>query len=69
MRAVVQRTVDARCEVQGRQVSGFFGEGLVALIGVTHSDGPAEASILARKIAELKLLRGERSAQEATAPV
>ena len=68
MRAVVQRTVDARCEIEGRQVSGFFGEGLVALIGVTHADGLAEASTLARKIAELKLLRGERSVQDATAP-
>ncbi|MDR1442359.1 MAG: D-tyrosyl-tRNA(Tyr) deacylase [Bifidobacteriaceae bacterium] len=69
MRAVIQRTVDARCEVNGRQISGFMGEGLVVLLGVTHGDGPAQAQTMARKIAELKLLRGERSLEEASAPV
>jgi D-tyrosyl-tRNA(Tyr) deacylase len=69
MRAVIQRTVDARCEVAGHQVSGFTGEGLVVLLGVTHQDTAAEALKLARKIAELKLLRDQRSLLEAAAPV
>jgi D-tyrosyl-tRNA(Tyr) deacylase len=41
----------------------------VVLVGVTHGDGPDQADKLARKIAELKLLRDQRSAQEAAAPV
>ncbi|MDR2373047.1 MAG: D-tyrosyl-tRNA(Tyr) deacylase [Bifidobacteriaceae bacterium] len=69
MRAVVQRVLGARCQIAGRQVSGFDGEGLVALLGVTHADGAEQALKLARKIAELKLLRGERSALDAAAPV
>jgi D-tyrosyl-tRNA(Tyr) deacylase len=61
--------LDGRCEVAGKQVSGFLGEGLVALLGVTHGDGEDQAQKMARKLAELKLLRGERNALEATAPV
>ncbi|MDR0592828.1 MAG: D-tyrosyl-tRNA(Tyr) deacylase [Bifidobacteriaceae bacterium] len=69
MRAVVQRANGARCEIGGRQVAGFGGEGLVALVGVTHGDGPDQALKLARKIAELKLLRDRRNVLEAAAPV
>jgi D-tyrosyl-tRNA(Tyr) deacylase len=69
MRAVIQRALDARCEVAGRQVSGFLGEGLVVLLGVTHEDGEPQAFKMARKVAELKLLRGERSLDDAAAPV
>ncbi|MDR1187565.1 MAG: D-tyrosyl-tRNA(Tyr) deacylase [Bifidobacteriaceae bacterium] len=69
MRAVIQRATDARCEVGGRQVSGFLGEGLVVLLGVTHDDGEAQALKMARKVAELKLLRDERSLSDAAAPV
>ncbi|MDR3201831.1 MAG: D-tyrosyl-tRNA(Tyr) deacylase [Bifidobacteriaceae bacterium] len=69
MRAVVQRALGASVEVAGRRVGGFAGEGLVALVGVTHGDGPAQAEWMARKIADLRLLRGERSAADAAAPV
>ncbi|MDR2567422.1 MAG: D-tyrosyl-tRNA(Tyr) deacylase [Bifidobacteriaceae bacterium] len=69
MRAVIQRAVDGRCEVAGHQVGGFTGEGLVVLVGVTHDDGEEQALKLARKIAELKLLRDQRSVTEAAAPV
>ncbi|MDR1635299.1 MAG: D-tyrosyl-tRNA(Tyr) deacylase [Bifidobacteriaceae bacterium] len=69
MRAVIQRAVGGRCEVAGKQISGFLGEGLVVLIGVTHQDGEEQALTMARKIAELKLLRGQRSVQEAAVPV
>jgi D-tyrosyl-tRNA(Tyr) deacylase len=36
---------------------------------VTHTDGQAQAERIARKVAELRLLRGERSVSDAGAPV
>ncbi|MDR1118375.1 MAG: D-tyrosyl-tRNA(Tyr) deacylase [Bifidobacteriaceae bacterium] len=69
MRAVIQRVAGARCEVAGKEISGFQGEGLVALVGVGLDDAAPAAQRIARKIAELKLLRGDRSVLEATAPV
>ncbi len=65
MRAVVQRVARAAVTVDGPagpQVTGRLdGPGLVALVGVTHGDGDAEAETIARKIAELRILAGERS--------
>lgn len=69
MRAVIQRAAGASVSVDGAVVGAFDGEGLVALVGVTHDDGPAQAAFIARKIADLRLLRGERSITEAGAPV
>jgi len=39
------------------------------LLGVTHSDGPATAATMARKVHELRILREERSAAEVGAPL
>lgn len=69
MRAVVQRASRASVTVDGAVVGAFEGEGLVVLVGVTPGDGPAQVEYLARKIADLRILRGERSAAEAGAPV
>jgi D-tyrosyl-tRNA(Tyr) deacylase len=69
MRAVLQRVSSASVRVGGEPVGGFDGPGLVALVGVTHADGPAQVEWLARKIADLRLLRGEQSVLEAGAPV
>ncbi|CAA9342161.1 MAG: D-aminoacyl-tRNA deacylase [uncultured Frankineae bacterium] len=69
MRAVLQRVSRARVVVEGLEVGAVEGEGLVVLVGVTHDDGPQQAERLARKIAELRLLRGERSVLEAGAAV
>jgi D-tyrosyl-tRNA(Tyr) deacylase len=66
---VIQRVIGASCTTGGRQLAGFDGEGLVVLLGVTHGDGADAADRMARKIAELKLLRGDRSVLEAAAPV
>lgn len=49
--------------------SGFDGEGLVVLLGVTHDDGEAEAVLLAEKIWTQRILAGERSCEQAGAPL
>jgi D-tyrosyl-tRNA(Tyr) deacylase len=54
MRAVVQRVSRASVEVDGARV-GEIGAGLLALVGVTHDDGPEEAAKLAGKIAHLRV--------------
>ncbi len=54
MRAVVQRVSEASVAVDG-QVVGAIGRGFLVLLGVTHSDGEAEAVSLARKIAGLRI--------------
>lgn len=69
MRAVLQRVDGAQVEVDGAVVGAFDGEGLVALVGVTHEDGPEQVATIARKIAELRILSGERSASDLDAPV
>ncbi|HLS74595.1 MAG TPA: D-aminoacyl-tRNA deacylase [Actinomycetaceae bacterium] len=69
MRTVLQRVDGAAVHVDGEQVGGFTGPGLVALVGVTHTDGPAEIDKTARKIADLRILRDERSVLEEHAPV
>ena len=37
------------------EVVGSIGPGLCVLVGVTHGDGPDQASTLARKLAELRV--------------
>lgn len=77
MRSVIQRVKRAKVTVDERVV-GDIGPGLCVLVGVTHGDGPAEIEKTARKIAQLKLLRGPDgsddvgarvSAEESGAPV
>ena len=53
MRALVQRVTRASVEVDA-QVVGAIGAGLCVLAGVTHSDGPAEAGEMARKLWHLR---------------
>jgi D-tyrosyl-tRNA(Tyr) deacylase len=55
MRSVVQRVARASVTVDGELV-GAIGPGLLALIGVTHDDGEAEAAKLAGKLANLRIL-------------
>ena len=69
MRTVLQRVDGASVHVDGEQVGGFTGTGLVALVGVTHDDGPAEVETTARKIAELRILHDERSVLDEGASV
>jgi D-aminoacyl-tRNA deacylase len=69
VRAVVQRASRASVTVDGQVVGSFDGQGLVVLVGVTPGDGAAQVELIARKIAELRILRDERSAAEVDAPV
>lgn len=43
--------------------------GLVVLVGVTHPDTPELAASLARKIYHLRILAGQRSCAETSAPL
>lgn len=43
--------------------------GLVALVGITHDDGPEQVAWLVRKIRDLRILREELSVAEVGAPV
>ncbi len=54
MRAVIQRVDRASVTVAGELV-GEIGAGLLALVGVTHTDTPGDARKLAAKIAGLRV--------------
>ena len=69
MRAVLQRVSRAAVLVGGETVGEIDRPGLVALIGVTHGDGPEQVAAMARKISELRILRDERSVLDVGAPV
>lgn len=69
MKAVLQRASRASVTVDGAVVSFFNRQGLVALVGVTHDDGPEQVEVIARKIAELRILDDEQSASAVDAPV
>ena len=69
MRAVLQRVTQAKVSIDGVTVGVIDRPGLVALIGVTHDDGPAQVEVMARKIADLRILGGERSVLDEGAPV
>jgi D-tyrosyl-tRNA(Tyr) deacylase len=68
MRALLQRVERASVSVDGAVV-GAVGVGLLALVGVTHSDTLVEARALARKVHELRILRGERSVADGDAAI
>lgn len=69
MRAVLQRVSSASVVVDGVIVGAIERPGILALVGVTHDDGPDQAEVIARKIADLRILRDERSVLDEGAPV
>jgi len=69
VRTVLQRVTRARVEVDGQVVGEISRPGLLALVGVTHDDGPEQVERTARKIAELRILRDEQSVIDVGAPV
>jgi D-tyrosyl-tRNA(Tyr) deacylase len=75
---VVQRVSRASVRVDGEIVGQVDRPGLLALVGATHDDTPAQAVRLANKIADLRILRhpdgpgagpDECSAADTSAPV
>jgi D-tyrosyl-tRNA(Tyr) deacylase len=66
---VVQRASRAQVRVDGKVVGELNRPGLVVLVGVTHDDGQAQVETIARKVAELRILDGERSAVDEGAPM
>ncbi|MCX5070542.1 D-aminoacyl-tRNA deacylase [Micromonospora lupini] len=68
MRAVVQTVGRASVTVDG-EVVGAISDGLLVLLGVTHTDTAETARTMARKVHELRILDDERSAADAGAPI
>jgi D-aminoacyl-tRNA deacylase len=68
VRAVVQTVSRASVTVHGELV-GSIVDGLLVLVGVTHSDTPAIARTLARKVHELRILDNDESAATGAAPL
>ncbi len=58
MRAILQRVSRAAVQVNGALV-GEIGAGYLVLLGITHGDGAAEAVLLARKVAGLRVFEDE----------
>ena len=69
MRAVLQRVSRASVTVDGEVVGELTRPGLLALVGVTHDDGPEQVATMARKIADLRILHDERSVLDEGSPV
>ncbi len=69
MKAVLQRAARATVTVDGTVTASFDRQGILALVGVTHGDGPEQVATIARKIADLRILDDERSAADVDAPV
>ena len=71
MRVLVQRVTSASVTVDGNTVGDIrpTTQGLVALVGVTHSDDTSTAARLAEKLWHLRILDNERSAADVKAPI
>ena len=59
MRVVLQRVRQGCVRVDGHVV-GAVDQGFVALVGVTHGDTQAEADLLAKKTANLRVFEDEQ---------
>ena len=71
MRVLVQRVTSASVLVEGEVVGAIRpdGQGLLAMVGVTHDDDDAKARRLAEKLWQLRILDDERSAADVGAPI
>jgi len=59
MKALIQRVSEASVEVSGERVAEI-GRGFLVLLGITHSDGPADVERLARKIPALRIFEDDQ---------
>ncbi|MCF6386114.1 D-aminoacyl-tRNA deacylase [Mycobacterium sp. MBM] len=75
MRVLVQRVNVARVVVDGVTVGEIDasarpgGHGLLALVGITHTDDAALAAKMAEKLWRLRILDGEQAAADTGAPI
>jgi D-tyrosyl-tRNA(Tyr) deacylase len=69
MRAVVSRVTSAAVAVDGEVIGAIDSPGLLALVGVTHTDTAGTARAMAGKLHELRILRDERSCATTGAPL
>jgi len=71
MRVLVQRVSSAAVSVDDRVVGAIRSDnqGLLAFVGVTHSDDADKARRLAEKLWNLRILADERSAADVNAPI
>jgi D-aminoacyl-tRNA deacylase len=71
MRVLVQRVASATVSVDGQAVGAIrpAGQGLLALVGVTHGDDIDKARRLAEKLWQLRILDDDRSASDIGAPI
>ncbi len=58
MRAVIQRVTRASVTIDG-ELRSSIGEGFLVLLGIHEADTTAQADLLARKIAGLRIFRDE----------
>jgi D-tyrosyl-tRNA(Tyr) deacylase len=69
VRAVVQRVSQASVTVDGQTVGAVSEPGLLVLVGVTHDDTAEKAAKLAAKLWGLRILEGEKSCSDVSAPL
>jgi D-aminoacyl-tRNA deacylase len=71
MRVLVQRVTSAAVRVGGEVVGAIepTGQGLLALVGVTHTDDADKAQRLAEKLWQLRILDDEKSTADVDAPI
>lgn len=71
MRVLVQRVTAASVSIEGVTVGAIRprSQGLLAFVGVTHTDAPATARRMAEKVWWLRILDGETSAADTGAPI
>lgn len=71
MRILVQRVGSASVSVDGEIIGAInpAGQGLLALVGVTHTDDVGIAARLAEKLWQLRILDDQRSAADVGAPI
>jgi len=66
---VVQRVSEASVRVGGQAVGAISEPGLLVLVGVTHDDTAEKAAKLAAKLWGLRILEGEKSCSDVSAPL
>ncbi len=59
MKAVIQRVSQASVKVEGETISNIQ-NGLLVLLGITHSDGPEETKWLCHKILNLRIFNDDQ---------